>query len=224
MKSLHDRVIVKIDLQKKNFHTFSNGQQIRLERGWNNLNKRETQPVNAIVIWGQNIPEGSEILAHHNSVHPVNECFNFKSLSGELFASSEKVFSLPIAMCYLYKHNDKWLPLKGYATALRVFKTYEGRLSGIAPKLLKDTLYITSGKDKGYIFNTVRASDYQIIFQDINGQEGNVIRCRHFEDEENDREELISKNYYLTDKLNDGKVWIGLTSTDAKPLVSCMAT
>ena len=219
MKAPRDRVILQVDLEYKKSYRFADGTTIRLERGWNNLNKRETESVNGIVVHGGDIPAGSEILFHHNATHPTNELFSAKALSGKAIASNIKTYSVPIAMCFLYRHEDQWLPLKGFATALRVFRPVESMLIGMEPKLIKDTLYITSGKDKGLVFTTVRASDYQIVFQGMDGREGNLIRCRHYEDEENDLEELIAINHELTEKVKNGRIKVGLTPTDAKYLL-----
>ena len=64
MRAVEGRVIISVDHEKKNSHTFEDGTTIRLERDWNNLNRRETQPVNAIVIDGEGIKDGAEILIH----------------------------------------------------------------------------------------------------------------------------------------------------------------
>ena len=224
MKAPRDRVIVQVDHDYKKSHTFADGTTIRLERGWNNLNKRETESVNGIVLAAEYIPVGSEILYHHNATHATNELFNYNRLSGEAIASSIKVYSIPIAMCYLYRDGNEWRPLKGFATALRVFRPIESIIIGLEPKLIKDVLYITSGRDKGAVFNTVRASDYQIVFQDITGRENNLIRCRHYEDEENDLEELIVENHELTELVRNGRLKVGLTPTDAKYLLQPCAT
>ena len=53
MLSVEGKVVVSVDHEKKNSYTFENGVTIRMERDWNNLNRRETQPVNAIVIDGE---------------------------------------------------------------------------------------------------------------------------------------------------------------------------
>jgi negative regulator of sigma E activity len=95
---------------------------------------------------------------------------------------------------------------------------YEGKLSGIEPSLVSDVLYVTTGEFSGKIVHTLKACDYEIIFQDTNGQEGRLIRFRHFPDEENEREEVIAIDDYLTDKLNRGELLVGLTPNKAEKI------
>ena len=64
LKAVDGKVIISVDLEGKNSHTFSDGTKIRLERQYNNLNRRETHPVNAIVIDGEGVKSGSQILIH----------------------------------------------------------------------------------------------------------------------------------------------------------------
>ena len=58
------RVVIKINLEYKNSHTLSDGLKISLQRQFNNLNRRYTEPVNAIVISAEDIPKDAEILIH----------------------------------------------------------------------------------------------------------------------------------------------------------------
>jgi hypothetical protein len=213
------RVVVSVDTDFKNNHTFSFGLTIRHERQWNNLNKRETQPVNAFVVSSDHIPEGAEILIHHNSTHDVCQIFNVKPLSGQVIADTVKYFSIPETQCYLWRlGTEKWQPLKGFATALRVFEPIKTQFYGIAPRLLKNTLYITSGELEGKVVHTLKACDYEVIFRNEKGVEEKVIRCRHFEDGPNEREEIIAISYELTDKVNNGEIYVGISVGDAKPL------
>jgi hypothetical protein len=45
-----------------------------------------------------------------------------------------------------------------------------------------------------------------------------LIRFRHFPDEENEREEVIAIDDYLTDKLNRGELLVGLTPNKAEKI------
>lgn len=212
------RIVCFIDIESKNWHKFSNGMKIRLERKYNNLNKRHTEPVNATVIEGMGLPEGAELLVHHNSIHPVNQIFNYEATSGKVEASSIKYFSVPESMCFFWRNpGDEWQPLPGYATALRVYEPIKTQFYGVAPQKIKNTLYITSGSLKGKVVHTVRAADYELIFQGDNDQESKVIRCRHYE-EKNDREEIIAINHHLSCQVEIGECYVGLSETDAKPI------
>jgi hypothetical protein len=211
----HGRVVIKVDMESKNSWTFQNGQTIRLEREYGNLNNREVKPTNAIVVSAENIPVGCEVLIHHNSTHDTNRIFSFKSEHHDI-----KYFSIPEADCYAWRDEGGELkPMKDFAFALRVFEPYTGVLENIEPKLLKNILYIRTGKLSGFVCHVLNASDYQIVFQGVNGKEDNVIRLRHSDDEEIEREEIVAIDYGLTEKLNRGELIVGLTTTDAKPLI-----
>ena len=216
---VEDRVVVRINLEAKNYHTFSNGLTIRRERQYNELNRRITQPVNAIVISGEGIPEGTEILIHQNAADDNYRIYNYEPLSGKETGSDWKYFSIPVDMCYLYREGNDWLPLKGWATALRVFKPYEGLIQNIEPTQLKDVLYITKGDYEGKVVHTITYVDFEIIFQGINGREDRRIRLRPNGNEKTKHEaEVIVINHDLTEKVKQGKLLVGLNTSDAKPL------
>jgi hypothetical protein len=219
LKHIHGRVIVKIDTDLKNWHTFASGKKIRLERGWENFNNREVQPVNAIVISAENIPQGSEILIHHNSIHDVNRIFDYTPLSSEAEADCIKYYSLPEHDCFAWRReNGELKPLKGFQFALRVFEPYKGILNGIPPKLMQDILYITTGKLAGNVCHVLVASDYEIVYQGLEGREERIIRIRHNDEEEIEREEIIAVNHSLTGKMLNGELFVGLIPSDAMPV------
>jgi hypothetical protein len=219
LKYVEGRVICSVDKEGKNWHTFSDGTKIRLERQFNNLNRRETEPVNATVISGANITEGAEILIHPNAACESNQITNFAQLSGKEAASDTKYYSIPEDQCFVWNDNGSWKPIPPYETALRVFKPYRGSLVGIEPTQLKDTLVVTSGKLKGNVVKTLKACDYQIVFQDTNGQEGNLIRFRPFGDEKTNREEeAIAILNSVTELVNKGEYLVGIEIKDAKPI------
>lgn len=217
LKTVSGKVIVRIDMQSKNQHTFSNGTTIRLERQFNNLNRRETEPTNGIVVSSEHIPEGSEILVHQNATNEANRIFNYQQSSdiGDI-----RHYSIPEDHCFIWKDKDGiWQPLPPYETALRVFKPYAGILSGIEPSKIKDTLYVTSGELKGKCVATLKACDFQIVFQGSNGKEDSIIRFRPFGDDKNQREpEAIAILTKETKKIKDGTLYVGLTPSDCKPL------
>ncbi|MES2382389.1 MAG: hypothetical protein V4538_15185 [Bacteroidota bacterium] len=214
LKHTFGRIIVKANLQSKNEHSFSDGTKIRLERQFNNFNRRETQPVNAIVISADNIPTGSEILIGHNALHDSNKIFSYKSKSPDI-----QYFSLPEYDCFAWRNSEgKLQPMSNFEFGLRVFKPYEGNIAGIKPMQIKNVLYITTGKFKGLVCHTVEASDYTIIYQGTDGKEAQVIRIRHSDDEDFDREEVQAISHYLTDGVSSGTLLIGLTVSDCKTL------
>lgn len=215
------KVIVQVNLEGKNTHTFEDGTKIRLERQYNNLNFRETSPVNAIVVSAEHMPKGSSVLIHHNSTHDVNKIFDYTNLSGEVVSSDIQYYSIPEHDCYLYKEQKEteYKPCNGFVTALRLFKPYSGNIDGILPTLVKNKLFITSGEYKNIVCDVLKSSDYQIVYQGDDGREKNVIRVRHFEGEqEHERQEIIALDHYSTKLVYSGKLLIGLNNTDCKSL------
>jgi hypothetical protein len=215
------RIVIKVDIQYKNSWTFANGTKISLERKYDCFDKKYTQPVNAIVISAENIPEGCEILIHHNSVDETNKINDYKPLSGDDIASNIRYFSIPESEAFAWydKESKQWLPIDGFDFALNVFKPYNGILHGVEPTQLKDTLLITTGEYKGQVVRTLKASNYNIIFQDTNGREGNLIRIRSSEDLKTKREcEIVALDHSLTDLYNKGGLLAGIKKLDAKPI------
>ena len=219
LRHVEGRIIIKIDLESKNTHTFESGVTIYRGRKFNDLNRRQTEPVNAWVVDAEYIPKGSEILIHPNAIVDANKIFNYANVSVEE-NNSLRYYSIEEPSCFLFREGQEWKPLKGFATALRVFRPYEGYLVGIEPELIKDVLYITSGEYNGKVCQTVKAADYEIIFQGTNGREQRIIRCRHYENESHDREELIVERNDLTELVNKGKLLVGLSKSDCKSIIN----
>lgn len=213
---VHGRVIIKINVESKNYHTFGDGTVIRRERQFNEMNRRITEPVNAYVISAENIPTGSEVLIGHNSLHDSNKVFDYKN---ESECGDIRYFSIPEGEVFAWRDNKGVLqPTKGFAFALRVFEPYNGVIEGILPKHIKDVLYITTGELKDNIVHTLKSSDYEIIYQGTSGKEEHLIRCRHYENEVNDREEVMAISHDMTSKLKKGKLLIGIEEKDAKKI------
>lgn len=215
IKHVHGRIIIVINVDGKNSHTFEDGTKIYLGRQFNNLNRRETEPVNATVIDSEYIPKGSEILIHPNSIHDSNRIFNYANISVEA-GNDIRYYSIEEASAFIFRDGNEWKALRGFVTALRVFKPYSGMIAGIKPLQIKDVLYITSdGEFKNKIVHTLRACDYEIIFQNQGGREDRIIRCRHY-DYNHDREEIIAIRNDLTELFENEKLLIGLSISDCK--------
>lgn len=221
MKAAKGRLLIKCDRDFKNNHTFEGGLTIRLERNVNNLNHRETMPVQGELLADYfDVPKGSTIIFHHNSIHPSNEIYNHSELSGEEIASNIGLYSIPESECYLWKTKDmeEWQPIKGYAIGLRVFEPYKGILQGIPHTKIPNTLYVKSGIYKGKIVRTVKAADYEIVFRNDNGQEQRLIRFRTYYPDFNEREEVLFVEEKLTKDLINGELFVGLTDVDCQKL------
>ena len=218
LKAPSNRVIIKVDLESKNSHTFKDGTKIKLERVYDNFNMRYVKPVNAEVVDAKDIPAGSEILIHHNATHDTYKIFNYQRPTTE--ASSDiQYFSIPIEECFMWREGKGsiWNALNNFVTALRIFKPYNGMLQGIEPEVMNNKLYITSGELKGRAVNTVISSDYEIIYQNDDGTEGRIIRLRYFPDG-NDRNEIIAINDNMTELVESGELLVGYNKSDAKQL------
>ena len=218
LKAPSNRVIIKVDLESKNSHTFKDGTKIKLERVYDNFNMRYVKPVNAEVVDAKDIPTGAEILIHHNATHDTYKIFNYQRPTTE--ASSDiQYFSIPIEECFMWREEkgSSWNALNNFVTALRIFKPYKGILDGIEPEIMNNKLYITSGELKGRAVNTVISSDYEIIYQNDDGTEGRIIRLRYYPDG-NDRNEIIAINDNMTELVENGDLWVGYSKSDAKQL------
>ena len=219
MKHVKGRIIAKVDIEQKNFVTFANGMVIRLERDYNNLDRKYTAQTLGIVIDAENIPKDAIILFHHNSLHETYQVLNHSNLSGEDIASGIKIFSIMERDVFFWKmpNEETWNPTPSFATALRVFKPYEGIMLGIEPKIIKDVLYVTSGELSGKVVKTLKSCDYQITFRNEMGVDEEMIRFRPNGDDEREPEAIAIMND-LTNQVKNGKLLVGISIKDAKPL------
>ena len=219
LKTPTNRVIIKVDLESKNSHTFKDGTKIKLERVYDNFNMRYVKPVNAEVVNAKEIPVGSEILIHHNATHDTYKIFNYQRPTAEA-SSNMQYFSIPIEECFMWrdKKGSTWNALNNFITGLRLFEPYIGFLEGIEPTLVKNKIYVTSGELEGNVVGTVISSDYEIIYQDDDGTEGKIIRLRYYP-EGNDRNEVISIEHEFTNKVKNGELLVGYNTSDAKKLI-----
>jgi hypothetical protein len=169
LKCVHGRVIVKVNVETKNYHKFSDGTVIRRERKYNNFNFREVNPSNGFVVSAENIPAGAEVLFDYTSMHDSYKIFDYDSGSNDV-----NYYSIKEEECYAWRMgNDNWQPTKNCEFGLRVFIPYKGLIAGIEPTVIKDTLYATTGDFKGSIVRTLKGVDYAIVYQNDEGKKGN---------------------------------------------------
>ena len=218
LKAPSNRVIIKVDLESKNSHTFKDGTKLKLERVYDNFNMRYVKPVNAEVVDAVGIPVGSEILIHHNATHDTYKIFNYQKPTAEA-SSDMQYFSIPIEECFMWRSEkgSTWNPLNNFITGLRLFEPYTGFLQGVEPTIVKNKIYVTSGDLAGNVVGTVVSSDYEIIYQNDDGTEGKIIRLRYYP-EGNERNEVISIEHELTEKVVNGDLLVGYNISDAKKL------
>jgi hypothetical protein len=161
---------------------------------------------------------GAEILIHHNATHDTYKIFNFQRPTAEA-SSNIQYYSIPIQECFMWRTEkcSTWNPLNNFIIGLRVFKPYIGILQGVEPTLVKNKIYVTSGELAGNVVGTVISSDYEIIYQEHDGTEGKIIRLRYYP-EGNERNEVISVEHEMTEKVINGELLVGYNISDAKKL------
>lgn len=216
------RILIKVDLEYKNNYTFANGQEIRLERGYNNLDNAYVCPTQGLVISGDGMPKGALILFHFNSIHDSNRVFNYSQISGAEIEANVGIYSIKEEECFLWKlpNEKEWNPIRNYALGYKVFIPYEGGITGIQPTEIKDVLYIYTGDYAGQCYHTVKNANYRLIFRDPEtGRDEEFIRCRPDGDEKSGREpELVAINHAITEKVLNGEYLVGLTPATAKKM------
>lgn len=220
LKHLPGRVVVKVNVESKNQHRLTESLTIRRERQYNNFNRRETEPVNCVVISSEYVPTGAEILVGHNALHETNKILDYTPLCGAAESSDIRYYSLPEDDCFAWRNPEtgRMEPMKGYQFGLRIFEPYDGIIGGIAPTLVKDKLYVTTGDLAGQVVGVLTASDYQIVFQGVDNREDTLIRFRHSDTEELEREEVIYIDHEATGKVKSGEFIVGYEIKDAKAI------
>ena len=214
------RIVIKLDIKNKDSHTFASGLTIRRERAFNEFNRRISQPVNCLVISGEGIPKGAELLIDHNALHETNRINDYKNSFENDGSDRVRYFSIETYECYAWRMgSDNWQAVPPFEFALRVIKPYKGILHGIEPEIVKDTLFVTSGELSGNVVKTVKAADYCLVYQESNGREGNLICFRPFGNQKrNMEEEAIAILHHETEQVNNGLLLIGYEAKDAKTL------
>ncbi len=206
LKHVQGRAIIRVNVESKNVTTFAGGITFRRERRFNNFNFREVNPSNGFVISAENMVKGAEVLFDYTAMHDSNKIFDYKTNSNDVV-----YYSIKEEDCYAWRMGrDEWKPTPNYEFGLRCYLPYAGKLIGIQPTFLKDTLYITTGELKGKVVLTLKGCDYQIVFTDTDGREGNIIRINR------SRDEIVCVSHRLTDKLNNGELLVGLSPNDSK--------
>lgn len=219
LRHVEGRVVVKVDMLAKNHHKFESGLVIRRERQFNEFNRRITQPTNCIVISAEGIEKNAEILVEHNALHETNRINDYKNKFESEETDRVRYYSISTFECLAWRKDSEWKPVEGFEFGLRIFKPYEGKLEGIEPTLIEDTLWVTSGMYKGNALRTLRGCDYELIYNESFGVEGSLICFRPEGDEKRNLEaEAVALMHEITDKILSNEYLIGYTTKDAKPL------
>lgn len=214
------RLVIAVNPQVKDSHTFASGDKIHILRDRDNFDRRYTQPTQAVLISATHeIPAMSEVLIHHNAVDDVNRLFAIEIPDDHETLRYHKMYSVFEADVFAWKDSlGLWHGCNNYSLGLRVFQPYKhGRVQGIPPTKLKNVLYALTGTLKDKAVHVLPYSDYQLSFMH-GGQLINLIRFRHFEDESAEREEVLAINLRLTQQVHDDTLLLGITENDAVPL------
>lgn len=213
VKSIKGKTYIRIDTEKKNSHRFADGTELKLARGWNNLNGREVSPVQGICEYSDIIPKGAEVIVHYTTVqNDTYKVFDERLISGEDIAKGIFLYSIPNDYIFLYRcdNEEDWMPLKGFQIAHRVFQpTIMDAKVYIPTKVINDRLYISKGTYEGNCLITAKACDYELVFQGRNGQEERVIRMK------DDYFECLAIDDGMTEKIKKGELLIGLNADTA---------
>lgn len=209
LKKVMKNVLVKMQTLQKERYDLGGGKILHIERGYN-FNRREDYPSMAVVIDGEGLPEGAEILVHHNSIEASYQVFNEEYLSAEEKREGYKVLSLPNDTCYCYKKDGEWLPYGEFLITLRIFKPYTGRLVGLPHEQVKNRMYCVKGEWEDKVLVTTPNCDYEIIWHNTNNREERLIRTRH--------REVLATDEGLMEKLVSGEYLVGLSPNSCKKL------
>lgn len=219
VKAPEGKVLIKMDTRQKERYSFDDGTTIHISKGYD-FNLRQDKSSMAIILDGENLPAGEEILVHHNSQEPSYEVTELNDfLTDKEILDGYKIFSIPIDMCFIYSQNNEWHPCVDYLITERIFKPYKGCLVGIEPEIVKNRMYIVKGFDvydgektdlSGKVAITTDNCDYEIIFHSTDNKEHHIIRTRHRELQgiDNDTLKLVQ----------DGELLVGIDIKTAKTL------
>lgn len=207
----NNRVIVSVDMEYKNSYKLTDDVSLKLMRDVEQFNGRIKSPVNAIVISGEGLEAGWEILIGHNCAHPTHEIYNH----GFDIPIDTKIYSISVEQCFIYRESKdaQWKPCKGFLIVERIFRPYKGILLGIPPAEIKNALFVASGNFLHQVLLTGLYCDYTIVFQESDGREKHITRMR---DAHEERDEALAISHSLTEQVLNGDLLIGETAETAK--------
>lgn len=216
MKAIKGRVLIKMDTRQKERYDLGNGATLYIEKGYD-FNRRVDKPSMAEIIDGEGLPNGAEILVHHNASEQTYEVSGV--LTQEETIAGYMVFCIPKDMCFCYRQKGKWKPCENFVISQRIFKPYKGKLVAIQPKQIKNRLYIVKGGIEwdgekqdlsGKVCVVTENSDYEIIFHTKYNKPESVIRTRH--------REILAIDNKLGRDIKGGKYLIGENQKNSKKM------
>lgn len=181
IKPVGNRVIVLVDVQEKETHSFTkeDGTTGKLymanEYSWDSRVTNFTQGV--LLTDYKNLKAGVHVLAHHNSMG--DEC----ELSDSRIPSGHKLFSIESVFVYFGIDGEEIIPVDGYLLADRLYveqsSIIETEKVKIPNKLrIKAVPDSVSGIKVGDVVITYIYSDYEMT-HNVNGKVENIIRLKY---------------------------------------------
>lgn len=207
IKATKGNVVILVDMMQKFRHQLTPDIELYIERGYD-FNRRVDYPSFGICIDGENIPEGANVLFHHNATEIAYEIFshNIKLEKGV------KLFSIPVDMVFMYRDATRtWVPCKNFVISLRLFKPCSSLLlKHEPPEQIKNRMYIVRGEHEGNVAITTAYCDYCIEYVE-NGVPGKIIRTR--------TREIIGLDDDMNEQLKRGKILIGIEPQTAELII-----
>ena len=200
---------------------------MKYKKGYN-FNLREDRASFGYVLNSQTIPTGAACLVHHLSIEPTYEVpYIHYFLTEEEIKEGFKVYNVPVDMCYCYRElGGEWTPCENFLITQRVYEPAAKIKGGLIlpdnmnqPTRVKGVMYIVKGFDtegggkvdlSGHVAITTENCDYQIIWHEEDNKEYSLIRTRN--------REVMGLNNYLTERVNQKKLFLGLKELDCKTL------
>lgn len=220
MKAIKGNVIIKMDVLQKWKYNLTEDIQIQIEKG-HDFNLRQDRPSRGYCINGDGIPYDAEVLVHHLTTEMNYEVpYIHEFLTEKEIEDGFQIFNIPEDMVFAYRTDKKeWTPYKHFLITQRLFKEYEGPLTGMPKEKIKNRLLVVNGKDEwdgeetdlsGKVMIVTENSDYEIIFHDTDNRPYSIIRTR--------QRELVAIDEGLTKQVFDKKIFVGLDEKNCHPL------
>ena len=219
MKALRKFAIIKINVKQRETYAFENGTEIFQATGYE-FNLRKDRGGRGYCVSCDGIPKGAQILVNYLAMEASYDMpYQREILTEEEIKEGFQLRNIPQDMIFCYMENGEWQSFGQVLITKRLFREYKGPLVGIAPEVVKNRLYIVKGKDtwdgeekdlSGLVCAVTLNSDYEAHFHNEQHRPDSVIRTLH--------REIEAIDYGLTKEVEEGKLLVGHSLQDAKPL------
>jgi len=204
--AMPNRVLVKVPMDLKEFYQLADDVKLFWPRWINNFDGREDNPVNGVVVNGEGLEEGVEVLLEHNATHESNEIFD----SDYPLEPNFKLFSVAVTEVLLWRYKyDKEDKLKGwqlYRNVMIVSNLFIHRKSIIIlePEQIKNRVFVLRGQYENKALIVAKAVAYTIVYQEANGRDAQITIMK--DTESIDVPVILGVDEGLTEKVLCGEV------------------